>query len=173
MIAVGSRNPAKLEPARLVLSSAFPQLEVIGLDVPSGVPDQPVGWAETRLGARTRAQNALAAPGAVFGVGLEGGVARDDDGVWLVSLAAVAHRDGRMGLACGGTILLPDTVGARVLAGEELGLVIDDLAGETGTNTRGGAIGFLTLGRHSRRDMWVNALQMALPPFLRPELYEA
>ena len=171
MIVVGSQNPSKLEPAQQVLSSAFPGLEVLGQNVPSGVPDQPFGWSETSLGARTRAKNALAVSGAVLGVGLEGGVLFDEDGAWLVSIAAIAAQDGRVGLACGGTILLPPSVGARVREGVELSAVIDDLAGESGTKTRGGAIGFLTLERHSRRAMWAHALEMALPPFLRPELY--
>ena len=46
-----------------------------GVDVPSGVSEQPVGMAETAQGARNRAQAALAAAeGAALGVGLESGV---------------------------------------------------------------------------------------------------
>lgn len=171
MIVCGSTNPAKVEPVRQVFSSLEPSLEVVGVNVPSGVPDQPIGWDETSLGARTRARNALAQPGARYGVGLEGGVLQNADGAWLVSIAAIARSDGLEGLACGGMILLPPSVAARVRAGEELGHVIDDLAGETDTKTRGGAIGFLTNGRYSRREMWVNGLEMALAPILTAAMY--
>jgi inosine/xanthosine triphosphatase len=171
VIICGSTNPAKLEPVKHVFLSLEPLLEVVGANVPSGVPDQPIGWDETALGARTRARNALAQPGARYGVGLEGGMLENADGAWLVSIAAIACSDGREGLACGGMLLLPPSVAARVQSGEELGHVIDALAGETGTKTRGGAIGFLTSGRYSRREMWVNALEMALAPILSALLY--
>ena len=171
MIVCGSTNPAKVEPVRHVFASLEPTLEVAGVNVPSGVPDQPIGWDETALGARTRARNALAQPGARYGIGLEGGVLTNADGAWLVSIAAIARSDGLEGLACGGMLQLPPSVAVRVQAGEELGHVIDHLAGETGTKTRGGAIGFLTNGRYSRREMWVNALQMALAPILTSAIY--
>jgi inosine/xanthosine triphosphatase len=171
VIVCGSTNPAKVEPVRHVFSSLESTLEVVGVNVPSGVPDQPFGWDETSLGARTRARNALAQAGARYGVGLEGGMLENVDGAWLVSIAAIARHDGLEGLACGGMLLLPPSVAARVKAGEELGHVIDALAGETGTKTRGGAIGFLTNGRYSRREMWVNALEMALAPILSGALY--
>jgi inosine/xanthosine triphosphatase len=171
MVIVASTNPAKVEPVRHVFSSFEPALEVVGVNVPSGVPDQPFGWDETSLGARTRARNGLVHPGARYGVGLEGGMLENADGAWLVSIAAIARNDGLEGLSCGGMILLPPSVAARVKSGQELGHVIDDLAGESNTKTRGGAISFLTNARYSRREMWVNALEMALAPILSGALY--
>ena len=171
MIVCGSTNPSKLEPVRFVVGTLEPTLEVVGVNVPSGVRDQPIGWEETSLGARTRARNALEQPGARYGVGLEGGFLENADGAWLVSIAAIARDDGLHGLACGGMLLLPALAAERVKSGEELGHVIDDLSGETGTKTRGGAIGYLTQGRYSRREMWVNALQLALAPILSATMY--
>lgn len=171
MIVCGSTNPAKVEPVKHVFSSLEPMLQIVGVNVPSGVRDQPIGWDETTLGARTRALGALAQPGARYGVGLEGGMLVNADGAWLISIAAIARSDGLEGLACGGMILLPPIVAARVQAGQELGHVIDGLAGESNTKTRGGAIGFLTNARYSRSDMWINALEMALAPILSAVLY--
>ena len=171
MIVCGSTNPSKLEPVRTVFSTLEPVLTVIGRNVPSRVPDQPVGWEETVRGARNRARGALEVDGALYGVGLEGGFVENADGAWLLSIAVVAHRDGLEGLACGGWLQLPRLVADRVRGGEELSAVIDALAGESGTKTRGGAIGFLTLGRYSRSRMWVGALELALAPFVRAELY--
>jgi inosine/xanthosine triphosphatase len=171
MIVCGSTNPSKLEPVRSVFSGFEPALSVIGVNVPSLVPDQPMGWQETALGARNRARGSLEQSGAVYGVGLEGGFVENDDGAWLLSIAAVARDDGLEGLACGGWLQLPERVAARVKAGEELSRVIDDLAGERGTNTRGGAIGFLTQGRFTRSQMWAGALELALAPISRSVLY--
>ena len=67
MVIVGSTNPAKLEPVRLVFAEVFPELEIRGVDVPSGVRDQPVGYEETVLWAENRARAALAKPGASWG----------------------------------------------------------------------------------------------------------
>jgi inosine/xanthosine triphosphatase len=171
VIICGSTNPSKLEPVRTVFASLEPALQVRGVSVPSGVPDQPVGWDETALGARNRASAALEVSGAMYGVGLEGGFVENADGAWLLSIAAVAKSDGQAGLACGGWLQLPHRVAARVKAGEELSAVIDDLAGETSTKTRGGAIGFLTTGRFSRSQMWAGAVELALAPLLSAELY--
>jgi inosine/xanthosine triphosphatase len=167
----GSTNPSKLEPVRFVFGTLEPTLEVVGVNVPSGVPDQPIGWEETSPGARTRARNALEQHGPRYGVGLEGGFLENTDGAWLVTIAAIARADGLTGLACGGMLLLPPMAANRVNSGQELGHVIDDLSGETGTKTRGGAIGFLTQGRYSRRETLVNALQMALAPILSASVY--
>jgi inosine/xanthosine triphosphatase len=172
MVICGSTNPSKLEPVRNVFASLEPNLEVRGVNVPSGVPDQPMGWDETALGARNRARAALEVPGSMYGVGLEGGFLENADGAWLLSIAAVAKSDGLEGLACGGWLQLPRRVAARVKAGEELSDVIDDLAGESATKTRGGAIGFLTHGRFSRSQMWAGALELALAPLLSVSLYK-
>jgi inosine/xanthosine triphosphatase len=172
MVICGSTNPSKLEPVRTVFATLEPNLEVRGVNVLSGVPDQPIGWDETALGARNRARAALEVSGAVYGVGLEGGFVENADGAWLLSIAAVANADGKEGLACGGWLQLPRRVAARVRAGEELSAVIDGLAGERGTKTRGGAIGFLTRGRFSRSQMWAGALELALAPLLSAALYK-
>ena len=73
-VSVGSTNPTKVGAARRIFAELFPDLEVIGISVPSGVPDQPVGEEATIQGALNRAKAALAATGAEWGVGLEGGV---------------------------------------------------------------------------------------------------
>lgn len=101
MVVVGSTNPAKLEPVRLVFAEIFPELEICGVDVPSGVRDQPIGYEETVLGAENRARAALARPGAGWGLGLEAGVEFNAYGSWLFNIAVVLRSDGRRGMARG------------------------------------------------------------------------
>lgn len=171
MIVVGSRNPAKVTPVRDVFAQVRPGVPVEGLDVPSLVPDQPVGWQETLLGARNRAVGALDTPGATWGVGLEGGVEFEAQGRgWLMGFVAVAHA-GRVSWARTVSVPLPPPVTARVRVGEELGKVMDDLHGTQGNNTRGGAFGLLTGGLVVRADVWRQTLTLALAPHLNPELY--
>ncbi|GEM85219.1 inosine/xanthosine triphosphatase [Meiothermus hypogaeus] len=171
MVVVGSTNPAKLEPVRLVFAELFPELEIRGVDVPSGVREQPVGYEETVLGAENRARAALAQPGASWGLGLEAGVEFNTYGSWLFNIAVLLRADGRRGMARGGSVLLPPVVGERLRGGQELGLVMDDLMGQKGTKRGSGAVGILTLSRIERVEFWRHTIELAMPPFLRPELY--
>ena len=57
-VAVGSTNPVKVGAARRVVTRLAAVVEVTGVAVPSGVPDQPWGDEETIRGARTRARAA-------------------------------------------------------------------------------------------------------------------
>ena len=56
-VAVGSANPVKLGAVRAVLARLAPDAAVEGVVVPSGVPDQPWGDAETIQGARELLKN--------------------------------------------------------------------------------------------------------------------
>jgi inosine/xanthosine triphosphatase len=170
-VAVGSTNPSKVEAVRAILAKLAPEAEVVGLEVPSGVPAQPVGLAETRKGAQNRATAALAAAQADLGVGLEGGVEFDADGCWVINVAVVVDRQGRAGHAQGLRMLLPPYVGSRIQQGLELGDVIDELARQQNTRLHAGAVGVLTDGAINRRLMWEMAFASALPPLLHPGLY--
>lgn len=172
-VAVGSTNPAKVEAVRAVISRLAPDAAVVGIDVPSGVPVQPVGADETRRGARQRAAAALAATSADLALGLEGGVEFDPSGCWLINQAAAMHRSGAEGEAQGLRLRLPPAVAAELQSGRELGDIMDSLAGRQGTKTHAGAAGLLTDGAVNRRQMWEQAAAAALAPLLHPELYPA
>ncbi len=168
-IAVGSTNPAKTSAAKAICERAFPGCTVIGVEVPSGVPEQPIGPDETSTGARNRARAALAAvPGARMGMGLEGGV--DPDGS-LINAVVVVEAGGRENVTWGVRFPLPPVVVARVLRGEELGPVMDEVSGRTESKKHLGAVGILSNGLFTRAEMWQGPLACALMPFLHPELY--
>jgi len=169
--AVGSRNPAKIEAVRRALARLAPGCALEALDVPSGIPDQPVGDHATRQGARNRARAALAATGADLAFGLEGGVEPEPPVVWLVSWVAVVTRDGRSGDASGLRMPLPSAVAGRLAAGDELGTIIDGLFAVTASKQQSGAVGLLTEGFVSRTDAFADLVAMACAPLLRPDLY--
>ncbi|PTL80390.1 inosine/xanthosine triphosphatase [Vitiosangium sp. GDMCC 1.1324] len=171
IIAVGSTNPAKTSAVKAICERAFPGCTVIPIDVPSGVREQPIGPGETSTGARNRARAALGAvPGAQMGVGLEGGV--DPDGS-LINGVAVVEVGGRENLTWGVRFPLPPAVVARVLNGEELGPVMDQVSGRTESKKHLGAVGILSNGLFTRAEMWQGPMACALMPFLHPELYPA
>ena len=171
MIIVGSSNPAKVKPVRDVMRHHWPDLEVLGVDVPSGVSEQPIGFEETSEGARTRARGALAHPGALWGVGLEGGVTFSSSGnAYLFGVVVVAHA-GRESAARSASLQLPRWVGERIRRGEELGPIMDELSGVRNSKQKMGAVGLLTGGLVERADVWTQTLALALAPYLRPDLY--
>lgn len=181
-MAVGSRNPTKVEAVRHTLERVVAEellpvtkLEVRGVEVPSGVSDQPVGEEETRRGALGRARRVLAelAPeGAEWGVGIEGGVMHLDEGVYTTAWCAIVDRRGNTSFGGGLIMPLPPAIVRDLEAGYELGVATDRLYGVQNSKHAGGALGYLSKGLHSRRGAYEAIFIYALTSFLNPELYE-
>jgi len=172
-VAVGSSNPVKVGAVRRVFAQAFPEAEVVSLEVASRVAEQPVGEAETQRGAVNRAQAVLEAAGADFGVGLEGGVLFAGEECWMIQFGAIVHRDGRSGVGQGVRFLLPPVVGEGVRAGGEVGPLMDGMLGTKDIKKKAGAIGYLTGGLVVREEMYAHVVAAALVRFLHTELYDA
>jgi inosine/xanthosine triphosphatase len=168
---VGSTNPAKIEAVRRSLARLAPGCVLEAVDVPSGVGAMPLTADATREGALARARAALDLAGADIAFGLEGGAILDRRDAWLTAHVVAVARDGRVGEAAWGRMLLPRVTADRLRAGEELGDVIDDLFGAKESKRQAGAIGLLTDGAVSRTDAFADLVAMACAPFLHPELY--
>ena len=170
-VAVGSTNPTKVAAVETIITKIWPDAEIISLAVPSGVSDMPMSDKETITGARNRAHAAREAANADLGFGLEGGVHPDPLGLLLQGWVVVTDGNGREGVACAGRLRLPSMIADRVLAGEELGPVMDDLLGEANVKAKGGAIGALTAGLIPREQSFAVGVGYALSPFVAPEFY--
>ena len=170
-IAVGSTNPVKVAAVREVVGQVWPEAEVCPLAVETGVSAMPLSDEETIAGARNRAYAALQACGADLGFGLEGGVHPHEAGLLLHGWVVVTDVNGREGVAGSGRLLLPPAIARRVLAGEELGPVMDELMGETDIKTKGGAVSVLTGGLIQRQQAFALGVAYALAPFIAPEFY--
>ncbi len=171
IIAVGSENPVKLAAARTTIAQTWPAAEVRGIAVPSGVSAMPMSDAECIAGARGRARAAVAALDAHLGLGLEGGVQPVDGQLFLTGWVVAVDRSGREGVGSAARLLLPPAVGSAVLAGRELGPLMDELTGRELTNHAEGAIGILTHQLMTRQLSFEAGLAYALVPWLSPELY--
>lgn len=169
LVRVGTLNPAKLRPVAEVFAAWWPGAGVEGVAVPSGVPEQPLGEAQTREGALHRARAALAhlPIGDGWGVGLEGGVELTADEARLFGVVAVARRHSggvRMEWSRTADLRLPPEVARRVRGGEELGPVMDALLGTSGIKRGVGSVGVLTGGLLTRADVWRQAVILAAAP---------
>ena len=188
-VVVGSRNPVKVEAARLGVGRAFPaaEVETLSVAVPSGVPDQPMNDEETRRGARGRADAAVrAVPGADFWIGMEGGLDElrtasnhdpERDRLFAYAWVAVRRRgpddreSTRLGESRTANFELPPPVVELVRGGMELGEADDRVFGRSGSKAEEGAVGLLTRGLVTRAELYAPAVLLALVPFLRRDLY--
>ena len=155
-IAVGSKNPAKVQ----AVVGVYQEAEILSLSVASGVSEQPFSDEETVTGAVNRAKNCLKDSDADMGIGLEGGVVKMKQGLFVCNWGALATREGDVFIAGGARVPLPETVADRLLAGEELGPVMDDFTQKANIRKKEGAIGVFTNERITRADMFGNIMEM-------------
>jgi inosine/xanthosine triphosphatase len=170
-IAVGSNNPVKIDAVRSVVARVWPEADVLAVKVTSGVPAMPMSDADCLAGARNRARAAQAAASAALGLGLEGGVNPEPAGLMLLGWVVAVDGQGREGVGGGARLPLPAAIAQRVLAGAELGPVMDELLGQENVKQKGGAVGALTSGLVLRKDTFALAVAYALAPFVSPRFY--
>jgi inosine/xanthosine triphosphatase len=166
MIAVGSTNPIKLAAVETILGKAFPNATFTALDVASGVPEQPWGDEQTRLGAFNRASNALKQASSDFGIGLEGGVIETSVGLMTCAWCAMVDDQGKVGYGGGVHLLLPPKVAEALRQNGELGPAMDILVNEHNTKQGRGAVGILTNSLSNRQAAYEQLVAMAAAPFV-------
>jgi inosine/xanthosine triphosphatase len=172
-VVVASKNPVKVRAVECGLKRMFPdtQLEVIGVSVPSGVADQPMTDEETLLGATNRVVNtSKLMPDADFYVGLEGGVCKMYNDLAAFAWIVVKSND-IIGKARSGTFFLPKAVSELVEQGIELGVADDMVFNKQNSKQQGGAIGILTDNVLDRKELYEQAVMLALVPFKNKHLY--
>ncbi len=161
-IAVGSKNPAKVNAVREVVQSLG--WEVQGVDVPSKVSAQPFTDSETRKGAFNRAK-ACVALGYDLGIGLEGGVEDTEEGLFLCNWGALVTKDEETYFASGAKIVLPEEISTKVRAGSELGDVMAAYTDQKDVRKKEGAVGIFTSGRITRSDMFAHIVNLLIGQF--------
>lgn len=185
VILVGSTRHAKVEAARGAIEAIarvdgrFGHAVIHPVDVTDVAPTMPMTDREIFDGARLRAQTLVNRAPPITGeqpflsIGVEGGLEPlpTQDGQYALKTWAAATDGTRWGFGAGGAIMLPDRITRDVLAGEELGDVIDRVAAAAVRSTRG-AWGVLTLDLIGRQDSFRSAILAALAPFYNPTLYQ-
>ena len=172
-VVVASTNPVKVSAAMDGLQRMFPAVtfEAVPVSVPSGVADQPMSDNETLAGALNRVNNAYEKyPEADFWVGIEGGVEQAQGE--LAAFAWIVVRSQNLtGKARSGAFFLPRAVAELVEQGVELGTADDLVFNHTNSKQKGGAIGILTGNVLDRKQLYEQAVLLALVPFKNEQLY--
>ncbi|MFT6883799.1 MAG: inosine/xanthosine triphosphatase [Marinoscillum sp.] len=172
-VIVASKNPVKISSTQAGFEKIFidKSFGFEGVDVPSGVSDQPMTDTETLQGATNRAMNARTShPDADFWVGIEGGLDQTPKGLlafaWVVIFSS--HQSGQSRTS---TFHLPPKVAELIDQGIELGLANDQVFSEHNSKQKGGAVGSLTKGVLGRSEYYEQPVMLALVPFINPEMY--
>jgi len=119
--AVGTKNKIKIDAVGSVVKDFYPDAEVVGVDISSGVVSQPKTNTDTKNGAINRAKNALSTySGASYGVGLESGVEFRDDGLWSFGWVAIVDQNDKLGLSKTIEFRLPQKIAELIKGGMEI-----------------------------------------------------
>jgi inosine/xanthosine triphosphatase len=163
LISIGSKNPAKVA----AVEQAFKgySFEIVSVDTESGVSEQPLTDEETIKGAINRAVSAFDVSGADIGIGLEGGVQETKHGLFLCNWGALMARGMEPIIAGGARIRLPEEIAIQLLAGEELGPVMDQFAKKQNVRKKEGAVGIFTNGKIDRVEMFTHVVKLLLGQF--------
>lgn len=173
-VAVGSMNPVKVNAVKEAFEKLFPdkKWEVIGVDVKSGVSDQPMSDEESIKGARSRAKKAIKKLDAHFGVGLEGGLHKIRkhwfDCGWIV----VVNKKGEEGIGSSIRIQMSKKMMKLVFSGKELGEVSDILFNKVNSKQAEGHFGIMTKNLITRTHGYLDGVLSALSRFVHPKLFE-
>lgn len=174
-IFVGSTNPVKINAVVTAASETWPEVQVEGFAVASGIPAQPISNEQTKLGAENRATAALAAgskllsshtptvdSGSMLGVGLEGGVFQQGDQLWSTVWAVVADQHGQLFHSNGARFQVPAVVARQIMSGGEMGPIVAQLTGVDDVRQKQGMIGVITKGFIDRTEEYTGIIKMAL-----------
>ena len=169
-VIVGSKNPVKIECVRQAFTAVWPDEEwvVEGIEVDSGVSDQPMTVEESITGARNRAKQSIKFENADFGVGLEGGL-EEYKGKWYdTGWIVVINNDGQEGIGSTVRMEVHSEIINIVLSGKELGNAIDQFYGGDNLKQKAGYFGMATNNLITRTSGYRDAVISALAPFINP-----
>jgi inosine/xanthosine triphosphatase len=153
IVRVGTANPMKLRAAGKAFAKFFGKVKVVGIDVPSGVSPQPISFGEVVRGARARALAAFR--DCDYSVGIEAGVFKVgpvSPRPFQITMACIFNGS-REALGSGPFYEVPPSLVREVLSSDQ------------------GSVAKVTRGKVTREKVTVDAIVMALAPFVTPDLY--
>jgi inosine/xanthosine triphosphatase len=162
IVAIGSKNPAKINAVKLAFQEIHKEVTVMPMDVDSGVSEQPFSDDETIKGAKSRAENCFKEHDVEIAIGLEGGVTETEYGLCVCNWGALVQKGKSPIIAGGARIFLPDEISNRLRAGEELGPVMDAYANKKNVRKKEGAVGIFTNGLVTRDEMFVHVMKLLI-----------
>jgi inosine/xanthosine triphosphatase len=172
IVAVGTRNPAKLDGVKKAFSNYFPEVEFRTIDSSSVARAQPKGLEEMVEGATARARFALSKVGGDFGVGVEAGIFTIAGIYFDNQQAAITDPSSKVSLGHSAGYMLPkEAMEVMIKKGMELERWAEAISGINEIGDKGGLIKHLTKGKMSRAELTEQCVTTALIPWLHRDVY--
>lgn len=168
LVSVGSTNKTKVEAVKEAIKIIGLNAEIISIEVPSGVSEQPF-CEETLIGARNRAIRALRKTNADIGIGIEGGICVENFTMLAYAIVYAVDKNGTENFAKSASFTLPKNVAKYIANGIELGEAIDIIFSTKNSKYNEGAVGILTK-YIDRKRLYVDPVILALYPFYNKEI---
>jgi len=162
IIAVGSKNPVKINAVKKALENYYDDFEIISFDSVSGVPDQPFG-DDTQKGAFNRVQYIKNITGADLYFGIEAGIKKKNNKFFLFTVVYCESIYGMSGYSVSPVYELPEKI-CNELGNNELGTVMEKFTGTRNIKQKGGAIEFFSKGILTREQIYIPAVISSLIP---------
>lgn len=172
-ILIASINPTKIEGARKAFESYFSDIQIQGIEVPSGVPEQPFN-DEIYVGALNRVQNLMNYAvihhlEADYFISIESGVI-NTFGQWSVlSVAVIKNKAGQESWGASPAYPLPKRY-IPAIKESNLSVIMEKLFSHQESQKNGG-INYLTHGQITRTDLCKTAFIMALTSFIIHDIW--
>ena len=172
IVAVGTKNPAKVKGVKDAFSKYYPDVELRPLDSSSVAKAQPRGLEEMIAGATARAKFALSRAGGEFGVGVEAGIFTIGEVYFDNQVAAIVDPSGKVSLGHSAGYSLPREAMEKLFSeGKELERWAESVSGIGEVGDKGGLINYLTKGKMTRTDLTEQCVVTALIPWLHRDVY--
>ena len=172
IVAVGSKNPAKLNGVRSAFARYYRRVELRPVDSSSVARAQPKGLEEMTRGAAARAKFALSTVGGDFGVGVEAGIFTIDGVYFDNQVAAIVDSSGKVSFGHSAGYMLPrDAMEKLFREGKELERWAEGVSGIKEVGDKGGLIHYLTKGRITRAELTDQCVVTALIPWFHRDVY--
>jgi len=173
-IIVGTENADKITGTKEAFESMLREnIDLIGVSIPSNVPNQPRTDEENRAGAYNRSNNLFCKyPGYDYYVGIESGLKpslKYPELFIMRDWACIININGQVSEGSSGGIYLPQPVCELITKGLSLSKAMRQVFPDY--NDVGGTLAYLTRGARGRKKEAYLVVQNALTPFLHPKHY--
>jgi len=172
VVAVGTKNPAKIQGVRRAFAKYYKDVEIRPVDSAQVAKAQPKGLDEMASGATARAIHALSVAGGDFGVGVEAGIFTIGPVYFDNQVGAIADSSGKVSLGHSAGYMLPrEAMEDLFREGKELERWAEKVSGINEVGDKGGLVNFLTKGTVTRTDLTEQCIIMALAPRFHRDVY--
>jgi len=170
-ILIGTKNPGKIEAAKLAFETYFPDVEIQGINVASKVSDEPVN-KDIFIGAKNRVENLCRLnQEADYYVAVETGLT-NTFGPWLmISAAYIKDKNGVISYGTSPAFPIPQKYVSKIISAD-FNKLIEEIYNTSALNQGMGGIALLSKGQISRIELSKQAILMALITYLNGSLWK-